>query len=71
MDFRVWINSGQLILVAEKNAATAITLKEALQIINGADKAKFQRIRLVEEEAFYRVSKLVPYNLAFWGVMLK
>ncbi|KAI5790661.1 SGT1 protein-domain-containing protein [Peziza echinospora] len=57
MDFRVWINSGQLFLVAEKNATTPITLKEALATINAADKAKIQRIRLVEEEAFYRVSK--------------
>ena len=57
MDHRVWINSGQLLLVAERNATTAITMKEALDMIRSPDKSRIQRVRLVEEEAFYRVSK--------------
>ena len=57
MDNRVWINSAQLLLVAEQNVTTAITLKEALGIIQSQDKSRIQRVRLVEEEAFYRVSK--------------
>jgi len=57
MDYRVWINSGQMLLVAERNATTAITLKEALDMIRSPDKSRIQRVRLVEEEAFYRVSK--------------
>lgn len=57
MDHRVWINSGQLLLLAERDAATAIPLKEALDMIQSCDKSKIQRVRLVEEEAFYRVSK--------------
>lgn len=57
MDFRTWINSGQLFLVAEKNASTSITLQEALDTIRSTNKSMIQRVRLVEEEAFYRVSK--------------
>ncbi|KAF8475557.1 SGT1 protein-domain-containing protein [Kalaharituber pfeilii] len=57
MDNRVWINSGQLVLLAEKNATTAITLKTALDMIRSSNKQQIQRIRLIEEEAFYRVSK--------------
>ena len=57
MDHRVWINSGQLFLVAERNTTTAITLKQALDMIQSPDRSKIQRVRLVEEEAFYRVSK--------------
>ncbi|KAF8444332.1 SGT1 protein-domain-containing protein [Terfezia claveryi] len=57
MDYRVWINSGQLLLLVERNVTTAITLKEALDMIRLPDKSRIQRIRLVEEEAFYRVSK--------------
>jgi hypothetical protein len=59
MDNRVWINSGQLVLVAEKGALAPITLKDALGKIQSQDKTVLQRIRLVEEEAFYRVSKFV------------
>ena len=57
MDNRVWINSGELLLAAEKDVKTTITLKQGLEIIQSGDKGKVQRLRLVEEEAFYRVSK--------------
>ena len=57
MDYRVWINSGRLLLVAQRNVTTGITLKEALDLIQSQDKSRIQQVRLVEEEAFYRVSK--------------
>lgn len=57
MDHRVWINSGHLLLVAERNATAPITLKQALNKIKAPDKSEVQRLHLVEEEAFYRVFK--------------
>lgn len=57
MNHRVWINSGNLLLVAERNATTPITLKQALNRIRAPDKSEVQRLHLVEEEAFYRVFK--------------
>ncbi|CAZ81644.1 unnamed protein product [Tuber melanosporum] len=66
-DNRVWIHDSKLLIIPltvaptltdrSKSAAHPLTLKEAYSILTSDSCALLQRIRLVEEEAFYRLER--------------
>ncbi|CUS09149.1 unnamed protein product [Tuber aestivum] len=65
-DNRVWIHDSNLLIIppatttfidGTKPTAHSLTLKEAYSILISDSRAPLQRIRIVEEEAFYRLGR--------------
>ncbi|RPA93609.1 SGT1-domain-containing protein [Choiromyces venosus 120613-1] len=59
-DNRVWIHGANLLIIPTdrtKPAACPLTLKEAHSVLSSDNSTPLQRIRLVEEEAFYRLGR--------------